>query len=91
MFLVIWWINIENRDVAVHTLPVSDRGGVSKTEKVVLKMEHTIFEYRRERDISIYMWPTFSHVAVVYESNRAIWENVAMRTCVLHLWLMTAP
>ena len=37
MFLVIWWINIENRDVAVHTLPVSLRGGVSKTEKVVLK------------------------------------------------------
>ena len=26
-----------------------------------------------------------------HESNRAIWENVATRNCVLDLWLMTEP
>ena len=27
----------------------------------------------------------------VHELNRAIWEKVATRNCVLQLWLMTKP
>ena len=65
------------------------------TEKVVLKIKLTIDEYPWDRNISICIWSTFSHIAetkqVVHEPNRAIWENVAKGNCVLHLWLMTEP
>ena len=58
-------------------------------------MKLTIFEYQRDRNIVIHIWPTFSHVAeayqVVHETNRAIWKNVPTRKCVLQLWLITEP
>ena len=57
------------------------------TEKVVLKINLTIAEYRRDRNISIYIWLTFSHVTRTYQvvdkTNRAIWKNVATGDCVL--------
>ena len=28
---------------------------------------------------------------IAHESNRAIWENVETRNCVLELWLITEP
>ena len=50
-------------------------------ENLVLKIKLTIVEYRRDRNIRIYIGPNFSHVAetqqVVHQPNRAIWENVA--------------
>ena len=62
------------------------------SEKVVLKIKLTIFEYRSDRNIGIYIEQTFPHVAktypVVHEPNRAIWENVATGNCLLQLWLM---
>ena len=39
------------------------REGISVTEKVVLKIKLTIVEYRRDRNIYIYIRSTFSDVA----------------------------
>ena len=65
----------------------------SARQNVVLKKKLTIFEYRRDRNISIYIWTTFSHDAntyqIAYESNIAIWENLVTRNCVLEFWLLT--
>ena len=44
-------------------LAESLRGGISVTEKVVFKIKLTIAEYRRDRNISIYIWSPFSHIA----------------------------
>ena len=49
VLLVFWWMKIEDKDVAI--------------EKVVLKIKLTIVEYRRDRNIGIYIWTTFSHMA----------------------------
>ena len=43
----------ENRDVIIGT--ESLRGGISVTEKLVLKIKLTIAEYRRDRNIGIYI------------------------------------
>ena len=45
----------------------------------------TTVEYRRDGNIAIYIWLTFSHVAETY---RAIWENVATGYCVVQLWTL---
>ena len=37
--------------------------GKYEMEKVVLKIELTIVKHRRDRNIGIYVWPTFSLVA----------------------------
>ena len=55
----------------------------------------TIFEYRRDRYFSIYISPTFSHIAGTYQIAHglggAIWGNVAAGSCLLELWLMAGP
>ena len=67
------------------------------TEKTVHKIKFTTAEYRRDRNrnIGIYISPTFSHIAetkkVVNEPNVAIWKNVATGNCVLQLWIMRDP
>ena len=61
MLLVFWWIKIENRYWTIDTSSIL-RGGISVTEKVVLKIKLTIVEHWRDRNIGIYIWPTFSHV-----------------------------
>ena len=49
--------------------------------------------FHMTRNIGVYIRPTFSHDANTYqiacESNRAIWENLVTRNCVLEFWLMT--
>ena len=61
--LIFVLIKTENRDVEIHTYLNVFEGETSVTEKVVLKKKVTIFEYWRNRDISIYLLPTFSQVA----------------------------
>ena len=65
------------------------------TEKVVLNIKLTIVEYRRGKTLVIKYDRPYLHVAdtyqVVFESNRAIWENVATGNCILQLWLMMEP
>ena len=38
------------------------RGGISVAEKVVLKIKPIIVECRRDRNIVIYIWSTFSQI-----------------------------
>ena len=39
-------------------------------EKVSLKIKQTISEYRRDRNIGIYIWLIFSHVTETLSSNQ---------------------
>ena len=55
------------------------KGETSMKEKVVLKKKLFIFEYRRDRNISIYIWPTFSHVANTYQIAQE--SNSTMGKC----------
>ena len=85
-------MKIERRDVAIDTQLNLFKEGISVTQRVVVKIKLTIVEYRRDRNIGIYIRPTFSYVAetqqIAHEPNRAIWENVATGNCVLQLCLM---
>ena len=64
-------------------------------DKVAFTIQLTIVEYRREKNIDIYILLTFSHVAgtwqVFHELNIVIWENVATGNCVLQLCLIAKP
>ena len=65
--------------------------GTKISSRRKLKKKLTILKYQKDRNICIYISPTFSHVANTYqighESNRAIRENVETRKCVLERWL----
>ena len=61
----------ENEVVAIDTyLNLFKSGGISVMEKVSLKIKQTIAEYRRDRNIGIYIWLTFSHVTETLSSNQ---------------------
>ena len=47
----------------IETQQLTLRKGISVTGKVVLKTKPTIIEYWRDRNINIYIWSTFSHIA----------------------------
>ena len=66
VLLVFWWMKIENRDIAIHTELNLFEGETCVTEKMELKKKLTVFQCRRDRNIDIYIWPTFLHVANTY-------------------------
>ena len=53
--LVFWWMKIESRDLAISTYLNLGEEQTSLTEKVVLKIKLTIFEYRRDQNISMFI------------------------------------
>ena len=43
MLLVFWWMKIENRDLAIDLATESLQGRISVTEKVVLKVNNSVY------------------------------------------------
>ena len=60
-------------------------GETSVTEKVVLKKKLTIFEYRRDRSIGIYIWLTFSlsNFSWIEQSHQEKFSNTKLRAWIL--------
>ena len=79
VLLVFWWMKIKNGSL---------REGISVTEKVVLMIKLTIVEYRRHRNIYIYIWSTFSDVAGT-RKNFAYFNGRSLRSTGDFAWTLS--